>query len=39
MDLPDAYRYAGDRMACNMMDRDAEAGIDAFISKRPPPSV
>ena len=39
MDLPDAYRYAGDAMACNMMDRDAEAGIDAFIGKRKPPSV
>ena len=39
MDLPDAYRYAGDAMACNMMDRDAEAGIDAFIGKRKPASM
>ena len=39
MDLPDAYRYAGDAMACNLMERDAVAGIDAFIGKRPPPSV
>lgn len=34
MGLADAYRYAGDAMACNMMEPDAAAGIDAFIGKR-----
>ena len=34
LSLADAYRTAGDAMACNMMDPDAVAGIDAFIAKR-----
>lgn len=36
MSLEEAYRYAGDAMACNMMEDDAIAGIDAFIGKRKP---
>jgi len=27
---------AGEAMACNMMDRDAKEGIDAFFEKRKP---
>ncbi len=37
MDLAAAYRDAGEAMVRNMLDRDTEAGIDAFIAKRPPP--
>ncbi|MEM6886561.1 MAG: enoyl-CoA hydratase [Pseudomonadota bacterium] len=37
MSLADAYAYAGDTMALNMMARDTEAGIDAFIAKKPMP--
>jgi enoyl-CoA hydratase/carnithine racemase len=37
MSLDDAYRYAGRVMAENMMARDAEAGIGAFVSKQPMP--
>jgi len=37
MTLDDAYRYAGRVMAENMMARDAEAGIGAFVSKQPMP--
>ena len=37
MTLDDAYRYAGRVMAENMMARDTEAGIGAFIGKRPLP--
>ena len=37
MSLDDAYRYAGRVMAENMMARDTEAGIGAFIDKRPMP--
>lgn len=39
MSLPDAYAYAyaGRVMAENMMARDAEAGIGAFVSKAPMP--
>jgi enoyl-CoA hydratase/carnithine racemase len=33
--LDDAYRYAAEVMACNMMAEDAGEGIDAFIEKRP----
>lgn len=33
MSLEEAYRYAGDAMACNMMERDAVEGIDAFLNK------
>ena len=36
MDLPDAYAYASERMACNMDSHDAREGIDAFIEKRSP---
>jgi len=36
MDLSDAYRYASERMACNMNSHDAREGIDAFIQKRKP---
>jgi enoyl-CoA hydratase/carnithine racemase len=35
MELADAYAYAGDVMARNMMEEDAEEGIDAFLAKRP----
>jgi len=38
MTLDDAYEYAGRVMAENMMARDAEAGIGAFVSKQPMPS-
>lgn len=34
--LAEAYDYAGDVMACNMMDGDAAEGIDAFLEKRTP---
>ena len=37
MNLDDAYQYAGRVMAENMMARDAEAGIGAFVSKQPMP--
>lgn len=36
MSLPDAYCYASDVMAGNMMAQDACEGIDAFIQKRHP---
>lgn len=36
MGVEDAYRYAGQVMACNMMAEDAGEGIDAFIEKRQP---
>ncbi|MBM1171792.1 enoyl-CoA hydratase [Microvirga arabica] len=36
MSLEDAYSYAGNIMACNMMAEDAAEGIDAFIEKRKP---
>jgi enoyl-CoA hydratase/carnithine racemase len=34
--LDAAYAYAGEVMTRNMLARDAEEGIDAFIEKRPP---
>ena len=34
--IEDAYAYASEEMACNMMFHDAGEGIDAFIGKRPP---
>lgn len=34
--LADAYAYAGDVMARNMMEEDAGEGIDAFLEKRQP---
>jgi enoyl-CoA hydratase/carnithine racemase len=36
MTLADAYRYAAEVMTENMMTRDAEEGIGAFIEKREP---
>jgi enoyl-CoA hydratase/carnithine racemase len=36
MSLEDAYTYASEVMACNMMAEDAAEGIDAFIAKRKP---
>ncbi len=34
MTLADAYDYAGDVTARNMMEEDAREGIDAFLEKR-----
>jgi enoyl-CoA hydratase/carnithine racemase len=34
--VTEAYAYGADVMACNMLDRDAAEGIDAFIEKRVP---
>lgn len=34
MGLAEAYDYAGEVMACNMMSADAGEGIDAFMQKR-----
>ena len=36
MSLADAYRYTADVMVENMLARDAEEGIGAFIEKRTP---
>jgi enoyl-CoA hydratase/carnithine racemase len=36
MPLSEAYHYAAQVMAMNMMARDAEEGIGAFIAKRDP---
>lgn len=36
MGMEDAYQYAAEVMACNMMAADAGEGIDAFIQKRSP---
>ncbi|MGD0107296.1 MAG: enoyl-CoA hydratase [Rhodopila sp.] len=36
MDLASAYAYASEVMTQNMLARDAEEGIDAFLSKRKP---
>jgi enoyl-CoA hydratase/carnithine racemase len=36
MGLNEAYDYAGEVMACNMMSDDACEGIDAFMQKRKP---
>lgn len=36
MPLEEAYTFAGEVMACNMMAEDAGEGIDAFIEKRAP---
>ena len=35
--LEDAYAYTGEVMTKNMLARDTEDGIDAFLAKRPPP--
>lgn len=34
--LAEAYAFAGETMACNMLHADAAEGIDAFLGKRPP---
>ena len=36
MPLDEAYVFASDTMACNMLADDVAEGIDAFIEKRPP---
>ena len=36
MDLSQAYDYASEVMTRNMLARDAEEGIDAFLAKRQP---
>lgn len=36
LDLADAYDYAAEVMACDMMSENAAEGIDAFIQKRQP---
>ena len=36
MPLEDAYRYAGEVMVENLLYRDTEEGISAFLEKRPP---
>ncbi len=36
MEMADAYDYAAEVMACDMMAKDAAEGIDAFIQKRQP---
>ena len=37
MGLDDAYTYTGAVMTRNMLARETEEGIDAFLAKRPPP--
>jgi len=36
MPLQEAYRFAGDVMAKDMMSEDAREGINAFVEKRKP---
>ncbi|PMR74634.1 enoyl-CoA hydratase [Billgrantia endophytica] len=36
MPLDEAYAFAGDAMACNMMAEDVAEGIEAFLEKRDP---
>jgi len=36
MPLDEAYAFAGETMACNMLAEDVAEGIDAFIAKRSP---
>ncbi|MEM7171904.1 MAG: enoyl-CoA hydratase [Pseudomonadota bacterium] len=36
LDLDSAYRYASEVMVTNMLARDAEEGVDAFLEKRQP---
>ncbi|MCP4992325.1 MAG: enoyl-CoA hydratase, partial [Gammaproteobacteria bacterium] len=36
MELDDAYLFAGEKMACNMMSDDAAEGIDSFLERRKP---
>ena len=35
-DLSNAYQFAGDTMACNMMDEATLEGVNAFLEKRKP---
>lgn len=37
MNIDDAYGYVSQVMTENMLHREAEGGIDAFLEKRPPP--
>lgn len=37
LSLSDAYALAGDNMASDMQNVDAQSGVDAFLDKRPPP--
>ena len=36
MGISDAYKYASNEMAKNVIDKDAAEGFDAFINKRQP---
>ena len=36
MELEQAYTFTSEIMAQNMMEYDAQEGIDAFLEKRPP---
>ena len=36
MGMEEAYAYAGEVMACNMMADDAQEGFTAFLEKRQP---
>ncbi len=36
MGMEEAYHYASETMACNMVADDVSEGIDAFLEKRPP---
>jgi enoyl-CoA hydratase/carnithine racemase len=38
VDLDSAYGLATETMVCNMLTEDAQAGIDSFIAKQPPPA-
>ena len=33
LNMEDAYAYAGEIMACNMMSEDVTEGVDAFMNK------
>ena len=36
MNITDAYKYSSQVMIENMMNKDSEEGIDAFLEKRTP---
>ena len=36
MDLEAAYAYASNKIVCNILERDAKEGLDAFAEKRKP---
>jgi enoyl-CoA hydratase/carnithine racemase len=36
LDQPEAYAYAKEVMSMNALSADAQEGMDAFVSKRPP---